>query len=71
LRDTVSDPGTGFKFEGATSTALLAAVERAVATFRDPAAFQTVRHAAMSRDSSWTASAKQYVQLYRSLQAIA
>lgn len=71
LRDTVSDPGTGFKFEGATSTELLAAVERAVTMFRDPAAFQTVRHAAMSRDSSWTASARQYVQLYRSLQAIA
>jgi glycogen synthase len=27
----------------------------------------TVRDAAMARDSSWTASANEYVQLYRSL----
>ena len=80
LRDTVSDPGnaelamgkgTGFKFEGATSSALLASIERAVDMFRRPKAFEAVRCAAMSRDSSWTASARQYVQLYRSLQAIA
>lgn len=80
LRDTVSDPGdaelarghgTGFKFEAATSAALLAAIERAVAMFRQRASFEAVRRAAMTRDSSWTASARQYVQLYRSLQAIA
>jgi glycogen synthase len=29
--------------------------------------FATIRRAAMARDSSWTASAQQYVQLYRSL----
>lgn len=80
LRDTVRDPGdaelakgngTGFLFEGATAGGLLDAVERAVTMFRQPTAFTALRRAAMSRDSSWTASARQYVQLYRSLQAIA
>ncbi|HTL37098.1 MAG TPA: glycogen synthase GlgA [Kofleriaceae bacterium] len=81
LRDTVNDPGddaelarghgTGFRFEATTPAALLASLERAVALFRKPAAFAAIRRAAMSRDSSWTASAHQYVQIYRSLRAIA
>jgi starch synthase len=81
LRDTVSDPGdaelalgkgTGFKLTEPTADALLRAVERAVSMFKtQPQAFAAVRRAAMSRDSSWTASAKQYLQLYRSLRAIA
>jgi starch synthase len=81
LRDTVVDPGndaelaaghgTGFRFEPPTPEALLASIERAVALYRKPAAFAALRSAAMSRDSSWTASANQYVQLYRSLRAIA
>jgi starch synthase len=76
LRDTVLDPGdaglaagrgTGFRFEAATADALAAAVTRAVKMFRDRAAFAKLRDAAMARDSSWTASANEYVQLYRSL----
>jgi starch synthase len=76
LRDTVIDPGdaelarghgTGFRFEPASAPKLLAALERAVRMFRDRAAFATLRDAAMARDSSWTASAHEYVQLYRSL----
>ena len=67
LRDTVLDPGTGIRFEAATAPALATAIERAVALYRDPKSFATVRAAGMARDSSWTASAQQYVQLYRSL----
>jgi starch synthase len=76
LRDTVIDPGdaelakgrgTGIRFDTPSASSLLAAVERAVQLFRDRAAFANVRAAAMARDSSWTASAQQYVQLYRSL----
>jgi starch synthase len=67
LRDTVLDPTTGIRFEPATAPALLAAFERALHLFRDPIAFAAVQRAAMARDSSWTASAHQYVQLYRSL----
>jgi starch synthase len=70
LRDTVTDE-TGFRFEAPTAAALLDAIERAVELFRKPSAFAPLRRAAMSRDSSWTASAQQYVQLYRSLRAIA
>ena len=76
LRDTVIDPGdrelargrgTGITFEAATATALLAAIERGVALYRDRAAFAALRGSVMSRDSSWTASARDYVQLYASL----
>jgi starch synthase len=76
LRDTVIDPGddelakgrgTGIRFDAPSASSLLAALERAVTLFRDRRAFATVRAAAMARDSSWTASAQQFVQLYRSL----
>jgi starch synthase len=76
LRDTVSDPGdaelargngTGFAFAPASAPAMLAALERAVALFRDPKAFTALRRAAMARDSSWTGSAGKYVELYESL----
>ena len=67
LRDTVTDPQTGIAFAPATAIALLAALERGVALVRDPDALTTVRRAAMARDSSWTASAKEYLELYRSL----
>jgi starch synthase len=78
LRDTVIDPGdgelalgrgTGIRFKPATALAFAHALDRAVKLFRDTAVLATVRRAAMSRDSSWTASAQQYVQLYRSLAA--
>jgi starch synthase len=72
LRDTVLDTGelgegTGIRFDAPTASALLAALERAVTLFRDSASLARVRGSAMARDSSWTASAQQYVQLYRSL----
>jgi starch synthase len=67
LRDTVIDNTTGFAFTSPTAAALLAALERAVARFRDAQAFTAMRRAAMSRDSSWTASADEYIALYRSL----
>ena len=76
LRDTVIDPGdaelaagrgTGFTFAPASRDALLSALERAIAMFRERAAFARLRHAAMSRDSSWTSSARQYAALYASL----
>ncbi|HEY0250931.1 MAG TPA: glycosyltransferase, partial [Kofleriaceae bacterium] len=63
LRDTVSDPETGIRFDAATAPALLRAIERALPLAHDPA----TRRRAMQRDSSWTASAHQYLQLYRSL----
>jgi starch synthase len=76
LRDTVIDPGdaelsrghgTGVRFEQPTDAALVHAVERAVALLRDRSARVQIQRSAMARDSSWTASAQQYVQLYREL----
>jgi starch synthase len=67
LRDTVRDPGTGIRFEDITAHGLLAAVERAVDLIRAPSALARTRQTAMSRDSSWAASALQYLQLYRSI----
>lgn len=73
LRDTVIDPGdgeldgTGLAFAPATTDALLAALARGVALFRRPDDLARVRRAAMSRDSSWTRSARAYDELYASL----
>ncbi len=67
LRDTVSDPGTGIRFTQPTVQALLAAVERAVALYRDRRAYAATRNAGMTRDWSWTRSAQQYIDVYRSI----
>jgi starch synthase len=67
LRDTVNDPLTGIKLHSVNAPALLDAVARAVALYRDPVAFASRRRNAMERDSSWLASANEYVALYRSL----
>lgn len=67
LRDTVSDPDTGIQFFSPTTEALLDALERAVKLFRDAKQLAATRRAAMQRDSSWTAAAREYVALYRSL----
>lgn len=76
LRDTVIDPGdgdlarglgTGIRFDAPNVGALRGAFERAARLYRDPVAFATLRRAAMARDSSWTASARQYLELYRGL----
>ena len=68
LRDTV-DTRTGIKLHAVDSGALVDAMARAVAMYRDPVSFASHRRAAMVRDSSWLASASEYVALYRSLHA--
>ena len=67
LRDTVSDGITGLQFSPPTPIALLGALARGVALFRDRPRFAKLQRAAMSRDSSWTPSAREYVALYQSL----
>ena len=66
LRDTV-DARTGIKMHAIDTGALLDALGRAVSLFHDRVAFASHRRAAMMRDSSWLASANEYVALYRSL----
>ena len=64
LADTVADGKTGFVFDEATPAALRGAVERALVTKRDSAAWAALQRQAMGRDLSWAEPAKQYLQLY-------
>ncbi|MBZ5579782.1 MAG: glycogen synthase GlgA [Acidobacteriia bacterium] len=65
--DPAAKTGTGFLFEAYEPTALLDAVDRAVAAFHQPAQWQTLMQNAMAADYSWTHSARDYLSLYESL----
>jgi starch synthase len=59
--------GTGFVFEKYDSRELLATVRRAVTTFADQAEWTKIMKAGMAKDFSWDASARKYLQTYRSV----
>ncbi len=69
LIDTVTDAalpdGTGFVFADATSQALHAAIDRALAAFRIPATMARLQQNGMQRDFSWDRSALAYEDVYR------
>ena len=67
LADTILDGETGFLFERADTSALSAAVRRAVAAWREPGRWREMQGAAMRRDFSWAAAARRYAGLYSSL----
>lgn len=71
LKDTVVDAaepdGTGFTFTDYTPEALLDAVRRALAAFRQPDVWRAMQRRAMELDHSWDASAREYVKVYRAL----
>ncbi|MBN1688770.1 MAG: glycogen synthase GlgA [Candidatus Omnitrophica bacterium] len=60
--------GNGFIFEDYSSEALLAAVGRALDTYREPRLWKRLVQNAMACDFSWSASAKQYAALYQRTQ---
>jgi starch synthase len=70
LRDTVEDAdaapdtGTGFAFQDYTPQALVGAVERALAAFKDPDRWKALQRRGMQQDHSWDASAAEYVKVY-------
>ncbi len=66
LDDTI-DSDTGFKFRDFTVKALLGAVREAVAAYGEPERWRKMMRTGMERDNSWTASAREYVHLYRDL----
>jgi len=75
LADTVVDctprtlaDGTanGFAFGPPTTEALLAAVDRAIETWREPATWRRLQRNGMARDWGWGPAARQYADLYRS-----
>lgn len=72
LEDSVEDlsspdGGTGVKFIEYSAPALGAAIARALELYRDPQKLTAVRRRGMAKDFSWTASARLYEALYRSL----
>lgn len=73
LKDTVIDydqaPGraTGFTFAAAAAPQLKQALQRAVLQYRRPHVWRRIRGRGMRRDSSWQASARQYLALYNKL----
>ncbi|MGY6553285.1 MAG: glycogen synthase GlgA [Wenzhouxiangella sp.] len=78
LADTVIDvsperlaagQATGFFFGRADCADMLAGMDRAVALYRDPAAWRGLQQSAMRQDFSWGVSAQAYLQVYeRALQ---
>ena len=67
LADTILDGETGFLFERAETSALTAAVRRAVAAWGDTGRWREMQLAAMRRDFSWAAAARRYADLYSRL----
>ncbi|MSQ66761.1 MAG: glycogen synthase GlgA [Gammaproteobacteria bacterium] len=68
LGDSVDDGRTGFVFGQASPEALLAALRRVAAVWRQPAHWQAMQRAGMAEDFSWARSAGEYLALYRSLE---
>lgn len=75
LKDTVIDysgnrsHATGVHFIEATAEAFDTAVEKAIELYRNPTVWSRIRCNALKRDSSWEASAGDYVMLYQQLLA--
>ncbi|MDA8083755.1 MAG: glycogen synthase GlgA [Nitrospiraceae bacterium] len=71
LADTIRDydsgtrQGNGFLFDEYTVSALLGAVDRALAAYRSPERFLELVRGAMQADFSWSRSAGRYHLLYR------
>jgi starch synthase len=59
-----TEKGTGFKFTSYSSSALLASVQEALQAFQNKAGWIKLMINGMSKDFSWSASAKEYARLY-------
>jgi len=70
LDDTVEEfhpaqgTGTGFKFEGCDSSALLGAIDRALMAFRYKEAWKRLMRNGMGKNFSWRQPAREYAALY-------
>ncbi|MCQ3953737.1 glycogen synthase [Chloroflexi bacterium CFX5] len=67
LKDTVVPNETGFVFEKAHRMSLMGAIKSAIKTLADREKWSALQRNGMSRDFSWKASAKKYLELYESL----
>jgi starch synthase len=68
LDDTIDEQpnaaGNGFKFWGYNSNDLLAAIERALATFQNKEEWTALMLRGMAQDFSWTHPAQEYLRVY-------
>ncbi|MDQ2834857.1 MAG: glycogen synthase GlgA [Acidobacteriota bacterium] len=68
LEDTVDEQpsggGNGFKFWGYSSAALLEALQRALAAFRDQTEWMQIMQRGMAEDFFWEKPAAEYVRVY-------
>lgn len=62
--DAVTGKGTGFKFADYSAESLLASVQEALTAYADKTSWQRLMLNAMSKDFSWSSSAKEYVKVY-------
>jgi starch synthase len=67
--DPATGEGTGFKFTGETSQALLETLRAAVALYRKPAQWRRLVRNGMACDFSWERSALEYEGLYQQIAA--
>jgi starch synthase len=69
LQDSIDEQpdggGNGFKFWGYDSNALLDAIRRALATFRDKKTWTAMMQRGMAQDFSWEKPAEEYVRIYQ------
>ena len=67
ITDYRDDPvnGLGFTYVEATTRGLLGAVDSALAVYRDPVGWRTLRRRAMTADFSWDRPSREYEALYR------
>lgn len=63
--DPATGSGTGFRFDHADGTALLWALDQALAAHADPGAWAQLMRNGMARDFSWERSAREYESVYR------
>ncbi len=64
LVDTIADGETGFLMHELGAGALVKAVERAVAAYRDREAWRALQRNGMARDFGWGPAAKAYADIY-------
>jgi starch synthase len=62
--DTAADAGTGFTFKDYRADAMVFALRRAVAAYRDRRRWAGIMRRGMELDLSWAASAARYLKLY-------
>jgi starch synthase len=67
--DPTKGTGTGFKFEKYDSKEMLSTVKLAMQVYANQAIWLKIVKNGMSKDFSWEASARKYIQLYKKLMA--